>query len=144
MNRVTVSLLKAFSFMVALLMATSPALAKKTLYQCAVDKVESEDGARVNIIEHKGKLRANLIFGTTVSGTMYTVTETAEGFSGTIKRNPFFKILVKISEEPAQNANIDGYASSLEAIYPTALSPEGFKELKINFVCGKKLPGRWK
>ena len=66
--------MKALAFTLTLFVA--PIVFSKTIMQCAENHITTYNGARVNIIEsNNGQLRANLIFGTTVSGTMYNVQE---------------------------------------------------------------------
>lgn len=117
-----------------------------TVLQCAVNNVAADRGARVNIIKNaKGEVRANLIFGTTVSGKMYSVSEIAPGiFQGAIKGKANQKYWIKlfVSGAAAENKSIRGGKSQLEVYYPTKLNSSGigyFKSSeKDNFVCGEK------
>jgi hypothetical protein len=125
------------------LLVSTHSFAAETLYQCAVDHVGS-DGARVNVTRNSsGKLRANLIFGTTVSGKMYNVQERSGGYSGEINGQSEFKISLEITKKPAKNSNIEGFESHLDVSFPTALNPSGKGRANVDLVCGKKLPGRW-
>ncbi len=114
----------------------------ETIYQCAVDKVVPH-GVRVNVIETNGKLRANLIFGTTVSGTMYSVERTADGYAGEIKNKPDFTLALDITSNEAENSNIRGYRSHLKAVYPTLENENGYDVIDANFVCGEKISEQW-
>lgn len=116
--------------------------AKTTIYQCAVDQVEPH-GARVNVVENKGLLRANLIFGTTVSGTIYNVEKTNRGYAGQIKNKPEFTMELVITNERDENSNIDGYKSHLKAVYPTLLNSDGYEVVETTLVCGEKISDRW-
>lgn len=117
-----------------------------TVLQCAVKKVPSQ-GARINIIENsKGQMRANLIFGTTVSGTMYTVTEVKPGtYQGTIKSDEKFWLKLSVSLIQSENRYIRGYKSSLEVVYPDLRKASGFSHFKSSeddeFTCGKQIRG---
>jgi hypothetical protein len=131
-------------YALALLIAM-PALANAgTLFQCAVDSVQADRGVRLNVIENNGVKRANLIFGTTVSGTMYAVEETASGLKGHIKNSPQFEMELIISSQQAENANIRGHRAVLRAIYPTLQNAQGFDVVETELVCGDKIADRWK
>jgi hypothetical protein len=118
--------------------------AKTILYQCAVDRV-GHDGARVNLIEKDGVIRANLIFGTTVSGTIYNVKEMNRGYyAGQIKNKSAFTMELVITDKRARNDNIDGYESSLKATYPTLETSSGYDVVETSLVCGEKISERWK
>ena len=130
------------TLILAVLLALPLALPAKTLYQCATNKV-SPNGVRINVIESNGKTRANLIFGTTVSGTMYSVEEGSRGYSGEIKNKPQFSLDLEISDTPARNANISGYRAYLKAIYPTMQNANGYDLVDTELVCGKKISDRW-
>lgn len=114
----------------------------ETIYQCAVDNVVPR-GVRLNIIENQGQVRANLIFGTTVSGTMYNVDAYRLGYKGSIKGSPNFPIEIYISTTRAKNSNIEGFASQVKAVYPTQLNSSGFDQVTVQLVCGKKISDRW-
>lgn len=119
----------------------------ETVLQCAVNDVAGYKGARVNVIKNaKGEVRANLIFGTTKSGQMYSVSEIAPGiFQGSIKgkANQKFQIKLFVSGAAAENNAIRGGKSQLEVYYPTTQVSSGvgyFKSSeKDNFVCGEKV-----
>lgn len=118
-----------------------------TLLKCAVNDVAGYKGARVNVIKNaKGEVRANLIFGTTNSGQMYSVSEIAPGiFQGAIKGKGKQKFWIKlfVSGAAAENNSIRGGKSQLEVYYPTTQAASGvgyFKSSeKDNFVCGEKI-----
>lgn len=129
------------AFMVVMTVSTV-ANAKTVLFQCAGDDVQAR-GVRVNVIENNGLLRANLIFGTTVSGTMYGLKEAQDGYIGQIKNKPNYSMELKISNIQARNSNIDGYKASLKAVYPTLLNSKGFDVVNVDFVCGEKISDRW-
>ena len=114
----------------------------RTLFQCAVDNVRDQ-GARVNVIETNGTLRANLLFGTTVSGTMFQLAQTTNGYQGAILGRPEFTILLRISNRVGNNSNISGYQSELTAVYPTSLNSQGYQMIQTRLICGKKISGRW-
>jgi hypothetical protein len=114
----------------------------KTLFQCAVDKVVP-GGVRVNVIENNGKIRANLIFGTTVSGTMYSVHETSGGYVGAIRNKPQFTLELTLSDTAVENANIRGSLSQLKAVYPTLNNDRGYDVIETELVCGTKITERW-
>jgi hypothetical protein len=116
--------------------------AKTTLFQCAVDRVEGH-GARVNVIESNGGIRANLIFGTTVSGTLYHVEKTNLGYAGQIRNKPAFRLELVITGEPGRNSNVDGYKSYLKATYPTRKNRRGYDAVETALVCGEKISDRW-
>lgn len=117
--------------------------ASKTLAKCSVNKVGNYEGARVNLLETEdGKLKANLIFGTTVSGQMYHVTQVSSGvFVGSVKNQPQFRLKLVISTIGKANSYVNGYAASLEATSPSLNSSTGMKSVKTTandeFVCGK-------
>lgn len=119
----------------------------ETLLKCAVNNVSAQQGARINIIKNaKGEVKANLLFGTTVSGKMYSVSEIAPGiFQGAIKGkvNQKFWIKLFVSGAAAENNSIRGGKSQLEVYYPTTQNASGigyFKSSeKDNFVCGEKV-----
>jgi|GEM_PF-2670345 len=131
------------SLLVLLLLSLPLSVNAKTLFQCAVDNVVP-GGVRVNVIESNGKIRANLIFGTTVSGTMYSVKETSWGYSGEIKNKPPFTLELTLSTTPTENANIRGSLSRLKAIYPTLENDRGYDVIDTELVCGTKITDRWK
>ncbi len=122
--------------------SSASANAKTTLYQCAVENVDP-DGVRVNVIHSKGKLRANLIFGTTVSGTMYQLNEIKNGYTGNIKNHPEYTIDLNISNKAGQNTNIKGKKAHLNAMYPTELNAKGFDTIETDLICGEKISGSW-
>ena len=130
-----------FTFLIAMTL-TMVANAKTVLFQCAGDDVQDR-GVRVNVIENNGVVRANLIFGTTVSGTMYSLSETPEGYIGQVKNKPTYTMDLKISPIQAQNSNINGYKASLKAVYPTVLNSKGFDTVNVHFICGEKISDRW-
>ncbi len=117
------------------------AQAKTTLFQCAVDHVRG-GGARINIIENNGVVRANLIFGTTVSGVMYAVQRTQDGFIGQIKNKPEFTLELAISRERGRNSNIAGYKAYLKAVYPDLNKSAGFDIVEGPLICGEKIADR--
>ena len=115
-----------------------------TLFQCAVNNVAGYQGARINMIKNaKGQLRANLIFGTTVSGQMYSVSEIAPGiFQGTVKGKGKDKLLLKlfISNVSMENNFVRGFVSQLEVSYGDSKQTSYFKSSpEDGFVCGKKI-----
>jgi hypothetical protein len=117
--------------------------ASTTLFQCATDNVRA-GGVRVNVLKSNNSLdRANVIFGTTVSGTMYVVGQTPTGYEGYINGKPEFTFKLVISQSGNINSNIDGYESELTVIYPTFQNAAGYKVVKTNLVCGKKITDRW-
>ncbi|MCB0370132.1 MAG: hypothetical protein KDD45_12090 [Bdellovibrionales bacterium] len=132
--------MKKIIFLLAL--TSSQILLANTIYQCAVENVVPH-GARVNILENKGKFRANLIFGTTVSGTMYSVEPSQFGYKGSIKGQPGFSIEIYVSSTRAKNSNIEGFAAKLNAVYPTLQNAAGFNKVSTPIVCGKKISNRW-
>ncbi|MNT33204.1 hypothetical protein D3C72_1691180 [compost metagenome] len=101
----------------------------------------------MNIIKNaKGEVKANLLFGTTVSGKMYSVSEIAPGiFQGAIKgkANQKFQIKLFVSGAAAENNAIRGGKSQLEVYYPTTQAASGIGYFKSserdNFVCGEKV-----
>jgi hypothetical protein len=115
-----------------------------TVLQCAVNKVPT-NGVRVNLMKSvQGQMRANLIFGTTVSGTIYNVTEVKPGiYQGSIKSNEQFWIKLSISSTPAENSYIRGYKSSVQVVYPDLRKSSGFGTFNSvaaeEFTCGKKI-----
>lgn len=117
--------------------------ASKTIAQCTVNQVVDYTGARINLLQMKdGQLKANLIFGTTVSGTAYRVQEVSPGvFEGSIRNQPQFSIRLVISSKGKTNRYVNGFSSALEAIYPDVNSSTGKGSVKTttkdNFVCGK-------
>lgn len=119
----------------------------ETVLKCAVNNVTAQQGTRVNIIKNaKGEVKANLLFGTSVSGKMYSVTEIAPGiFQGAIKgkANQKFQLKLFVSGAAAENNSIRGGKSQLEVYYPTKQAASGigyFKSSeKDNFVCGEKI-----
>lgn len=121
---------------------TMMANAKTILFQCAGDKVQA-GGVRINVTENDNIIRANLIFGTTVSGTMYGIIESPEGYLGQIKNKPTYSMELKISDIQGRNSNIMGYKASLKAVYPTLLNSKGFDIVDANFICGAKISDRW-
>lgn len=124
------------------LLSLSALAETELIAQCAVNEVTPR-GVRVNLRQNSnGSFKGNLIFGTTVSGTTYQLKEVSTGvYTGSIKGKPQFTMKLIIGTKAASNKNVVGYASSLEAIYPTVLNEEGFKSLKTKssdkFVCGK-------
>ena len=119
-------------------------LPAETLMKCAVNDMSSR-AARVNLIkDKKGDVKANLIFGTTISGTMFKVEETEDGlFVGSIRNKSEFWIKLDVSSTKHKNKYIDGYLSKLDVVYPTVLEPSGKKHLTTKksdlFVCGKQI-----
>lgn len=120
----------------------------ETILRCAVKKVSADGtGARINLIQNaNGTLRANLIFGTTVSGTMYNITEVGPGvYQGAIKTNGKFWIKLAVSSSKAENRYIKGFKASLNVIYPDLRKRTGFgtfnSEASDEFVCGKQIRG---
>lgn len=119
--------------------------ASTTISQCAVNQIKASKGARVNLLmTENGEYKANFIQGTTVSGTAYHLVKVSPGiFEGTIKNKPQFTMKLKITSQGVANRYINGYASSLEVIYPDLNSPTGSGTEKTaasdEFVCGKKI-----
>jgi hypothetical protein len=119
----------------------------ENLLKCAVTNVTAQQGTRVNVIKNaKGEVKANLLFGKSVSGKMYAVSEIAPGiFQGSIKgkANQKFWIKLFVSGAAAENNSIRGGKSQLEVYYPTTQASSGigyFKSSeKDNFVCGEKV-----
>jgi hypothetical protein len=112
----------------------------ESVLQCAGNLVGS-DGVRVNLIRSaKSGLRANLIFGTTVSGQMYRVQPTAEGFKGDRQGLP---MELRVSSSRARNKYIDGRKASLEVTFVDLRNPSGqgrhSTKLSDQFVCGKQI-----
>jgi hypothetical protein len=116
-----------------------------TILKCAVKRVTADKGARVNLLQGSDDtLRANLIFGTTVSGTMYHVTEVRPGiYQGTIKGKKDFKIQLAVSDTPSENKYIRGYRATLEVTYPDLQESSGrgsFRSVGSDqFVCGEQI-----
>lgn len=135
--------MKLFILITSLIVSSASFGASKTLAQCAVNKVVGYEGARVNLLEtEEGRLKVNLIFGTTVSGQSYQVTQVSPGvFVGSIKNKSQFPLKLVISTIGKTNAYVNGYSSSLEATYPDLNSPTGKGSVKTtpnnDFVCGK-------
>ncbi|MCX6123949.1 MAG: hypothetical protein NTV34_04260 [Proteobacteria bacterium] len=121
----------------------------KTLFQCAVGKVQAEKGFRVNAIEGaNGEIGLNLLLGSTVSGSKYQATKTAgsaDEFPGTYvgTRNPNFSMELIVSKTKGENKYIRGFVASLDVVYQDVrnLSGQGvFKSDKEDdFVCGEKI-----
>lgn len=133
---------RIFLSTIAALLFTTTAQAA-TLFQCAVNNVVGYQGARINVIQNaKGQLRANLIFGTTVSGKMYSLSEIAPGiFQGAVKGKGKEKQTLKlfVSNVAMENNYIRGFVSQLEV---SSISGQGasFKSSDADgFVCGKKI-----
>jgi hypothetical protein len=114
----------------------------ETVFQCAVNQV-NPDGVRLNVLESNKGARLNLIFGSTVSGTMYTVTKSRDGYLGTVKGHPEFEIQLMISQVIGRNSNISGYVSHLIAIYPDLNSSTGKGFVDLDLICGQKISDRW-
>lgn len=119
--------------------------ASKTVSQCAVNKIQASKGARINLLmKEDGEYKANFIQGTTVSGTAYRLVQVSPGvFEGTIKNKSQFTMKLKITSQGKANQYINGFASSLEVIYPDLNSSTGRGSVKTTasdeFVCGKKI-----
>lgn len=133
---------KSLLTFMAVITLTVMANAKTVLFQCAGEDVQA-GGVRVNVIENNGALRANLIFGTTVSGKMYNLTEAPQGYIGQINNKPAFTMELNISNIAAVNSNINGTKATLKAVYPTLLNSNGFDVVETNFICGEKISDRW-
>jgi hypothetical protein len=118
----------------------------ETILKCAVKNVRNE-GARVNLLQSAGgNLRANLLFGATVSGTMYNVVEVKPGvYQGTIKGKEEFKLELTVSEVAAENRYIRGFKSSLSVEYPDLRKRSGRDSFTSTagdeFVCGRQIRG---
>lgn len=126
-----------------LLLCSSIAMAaKKQVYQCAVDQVVP-NGVRLNVNETNGKIRGNLIFGTTISGTSYNLVDNGQGYDGVIRSKPDFTLELIITKKKAKNSNVDGYKSHLRATYPTVLNSQGYKVVDTDLICGKKIASSW-
>lgn len=127
-----------------LLTASQSFAASKTVMKCAVGNVTGGDGARVNLIENeKGQTRANLIFGTTVSGTMYSVAVDESTYKGSIKGKSAFVIELIVTNQAASNKYVNGYKASLKAIYPDLRNADGTGSVATSpsdqFVCGEQI-----
>lgn len=115
-----------------------------TLFKCAVDRVTANKGVRLNVIRNAaGGLRANLIFGTTVSGIMYSLKEIAPGrYRGTKDKETFW-LLLRVSGSEMQNRSIKGFSSDLSVVYPDLNKKTGkaFYETRPtdDFVCGRQI-----
>lgn len=137
--------MKSLILFSAFLMTTSAFASSKTLLQCAAGKIKGSDGVRINLIQaDDGSLKANLIFGTTNSGTAYHVEETSPGlYEGEIKGKSQFPFRLQVSKKEDQNKYISGNASSLRATYPTVLNSKGYDTVETStsddFVCGKQI-----
>jgi hypothetical protein len=123
----------------ALIIVISSARAE-TIFQCAVNNVK-QGGVRVNVIQSpKYGYRANLIFGTTVSGQMYRIQPTKEGFKGDSHGLP---MELRISRVPTQNKYIVGYAAQLDVVYVDMRNASGEGSVSTTpsqrFVCGKQV-----
>ncbi len=110
---------------------------------CAVDKV-NPGRARVDFQEEPdGTVRANLIFGSSGSGVVYTLVQTSPGlYEGGIKTQPQFKMKLFISQVSNDNNYIIGVNAKLLAIYPDASSKTGSSIVNVGeaekFVCGSQ------
>lgn len=119
--------------------------ASQTISQCAVNLVKAGKGARINLLmTETGDYKANFIQGTTVSGTAYHLKQVSPGlFEGSIKKKAEFTMKLQITSQGKANRYINGFASSLEVIYPDLNSSTGRGSLKTvssdDFVCGKKV-----
>lgn len=129
-----------------LLYALTSQAGSQTFMQCSVGKVKGYEGARINLLkDSNGDFKANLVFGTTVSGTMYHVAQRSDGleYQGRIKNKDKFWLVLKLTNKAAQNRYIRGQAASLEVVYPTLQNRAGYKVFKSapadNFVCGKQI-----
>lgn len=135
--------MKTFMLLVLSLLSMSVLADSKTIAQCTVDQVKGYEGVRVNLLKaDNGELKANLIFGTTASGTMYHVQEVSPGtFLGSIKNKPQYTLKLMISLHGKTNAYVNGTIAYLEAVYPTLQNATGRKMIrttpKEKFVCGK-------
>ncbi len=134
-----------FALLASLVLSTSSLASAKTIIQCAVGRVSGGEGARINLLQaDDGSLKANLIFGTTVSGTVYHVLQTSPGvYQGQINAKPEFSIHLIVSPQISSNKYINGHKSSLQIIYPDLNSQTGKSSFKSSptedFVCGKKI-----
>lgn len=131
--------------LLTLVTLTSPAFAASTtVMKCAVENVHGYEGARVNVIQNaKGEVRANLIFGTTVSGTMYKAAQVDNKIVGAIRNKTQFTIEVALSNEAATNKYISGVKATLSAVFPDLRNANGIGSVVTvasdNFVCGKQI-----
>lgn len=134
--------MKKVVLLMFIFMSTITLGASEKVAQCAVRDVQNH-GVRVNLLKMEdGQFNGNLIFGTTVSGTTYRLKEVSPGlFEGHILKQPTFTLKLSISSHPKVNAYVNGFASTLEAIYPDVTSGTGIGQVKTNakddFVCGK-------
>ncbi len=136
--------MKAFVLIFSVVSSMAVSAAAETRFRCSVGQLGSWRGARVNMIYSESNgLRANLVFGTTVSGTMYRITSQEDGvYLGEIKKFPKAYLKLRVSNTKAENKYIKGTAASLEVVYPDLNSRSGLSKLKTetadNFVCGVK------
>lgn len=140
--------MKSLILIIALLLPAF-AHAGETVYQCAVDKVDP-DGARVNIIvSNFNQLKANLIFGTTVSGTMYNVEVGYTAFNqaiytGVRKGDDVARIVITLEiRTELENSNVRGRQAHLFAVYPDLNSSTGYSTIDTDIICGEKISDRW-
>lgn len=124
----------------ALLLPVS-ALAE-TKFQCAGNNVRN-GGVRVNVMKTKGKWRANLIFGTTVSGTMYVMKKNGNVYEGIARGDSDYRMILTLSEQTEENANIMGVAARLRVTYPDLDFPGVRSTKNVALVCGEKISDRW-
>jgi hypothetical protein len=135
--------MKLSLLMMTLMLSSASFGASKTIAQCTVNKVSGGEGARVNLLQTEdGQYKANLIFGTTVSGQSFQVSQISAGvFVGSIRNKPQFPIKLVISSLGKVNSYVNGYAASLEAAYVDLRNPNGMGSVKTTdadgFVCGK-------
>lgn len=118
-----------------------------TIMQCAVDKV-GPDGVRVNILKSGDNYRLNLVFGTTVSGTMYNAKleqgDGGQAYIGSIKgKSEKFVIQLNLNNKPAKNSNIKGVEAHVNAVVPDLNSETKSSQIDADLVCGKKISSRW-
>jgi hypothetical protein len=117
----------------------------ETVMKCSVNKLGPYKGARINLLQSNGKLRANLIFGTTVSGTMYGIYHSGAGFyfgKNAGQKDAWLKLEIS-PVVTMKNNYIEGHLATLEVVYPDLNSKTGVSYLKTStkdlFVCGKQI-----
>jgi len=136
-------------FFATLALSVSTQAASDTVMQCAEGRVTALKGVRVNILEGREDLRGNLIFGTTVSGTMFNLREVrgnSRGFSayhGSIRNKEKATFFLRLTGDQAENRYIRGQLAELVVIYPDLNKASGYSEYKTTdksqFVCGKQI-----
>ncbi len=118
--------------------------ASTTKLQCAT-KNTKRGGVRINMLEGS-TLKGNLIFGTTISGTMYELHEVRGNvYQGIIKSDKARKYYLRliVSNTPADNGYIRGHAAQLDARYPNLNNANQMADISTKdsdeFVCGKQI-----